>query len=85
MTTEEILRFDEMQIFDRKSINIASKDLAKTLVAFANADGGIIAIRITDATQRIEGINYEVNKVNELLRVPIAVRLFRLLLKKYHA
>lgn len=70
VTIEEILKFDEMQIFDRKSINIAPRDLAKSLVAFANADGGMIAIGISDANKRIEGIDYEVSKLNELLRVP---------------
>lgn len=55
MTIEEILAFDEMQIFDRKSINIDPKALAVTLVAFANADGGTVAIGISDKTRRIEG------------------------------
>ncbi|WP_333647948.1 ATP-binding protein [Lacrimispora sp.] len=67
---EEVLAFEEMQIFDRKSINIEPKALAIPLVAFANADGGTIAIGISDKTRRIEGIDYEVQKLNELLRVP---------------
>nr|WP_288744494.1 RNA-binding domain-containing protein [uncultured Mediterraneibacter sp.] len=40
------------------------------IVAFANADGGDIAIGITDKTKRIEGIDLETKKLNELLRVP---------------
>lgn len=53
---------EENQIFDRKSINISPKDLAIPIVAFANADGGDIAIGITDRTRRIEGIDFETKK-----------------------
>ena len=70
MTIEEILSKEENQTFDRKSINISPKDLAIPIVAFANADGGDIAIGITDRTKRIEGIDFETKKLNELLRVP---------------
>lgn len=70
MTIEEILSKEENQTFDRKSINISPKDLAIPIVAFANADGGDIAIGITDKTKRIEGIDFETKKLNELLRVP---------------
>ena len=52
MTIEEVLSFEEMQIFDRKSINIEPKALAIPLVAFANADGGTIAVGISDKTRR---------------------------------
>lgn len=38
--------------------------------AFTNADGGDIAIGITDKMKRIEGIDFETEKLNELLRVP---------------
>lgn len=70
MTIEEILSKEENQTFDRKSINISPKDLAIPIVAFANADGGDIAIGITDKTRRIEGVDFETKKLNELLRVP---------------
>lgn len=70
MTIEEVLTNEERQIFDRKSINIAPKALAVPIIAFANADGGTIAIGISDKTRKIEGIDYEVQKLNELLRVP---------------
>lgn len=43
MTIEQILQLEEGQTFDRKSINIAATDLASTICAFANADGGIMA------------------------------------------
>lgn len=70
MTIEEILSKEENQTFDRKSINISPKDLAIPIVAMANADGGDIAIGITDKNRRIEGIDFETKKLNELLRVP---------------
>lgn len=70
MKIEEILALKENQTYDKKSISIESKSLAKTLVAFANADGGTIAIGITDKTAKIEGVDFETEKVNDLLRVP---------------
>ena len=66
----EVLQFEEKQIFDRKSIYIVPKALAISVVAFANADGGIIAIGISDKARRIEGVDFETQKLNDLLRVP---------------
>ncbi len=70
MTIEEILNCEEKQTFDRKSIQIDCKSLAITVVAFANADGGRIAIGITDKTRTIEGVDNNTKQLNELLRVP---------------
>ena len=70
MTIEEVLEVEEMQVFDRKSVNIAPKVLAIPIIAFANADGGTVAIGISDKTRRIEGVDYDIQKLNELLRVP---------------
>lgn len=70
MTIEELLQNEERQTFDRKSIMIEPKALAIPLVAFANADGGKIVIGISDKNRRIEGVDYEIERVNELLRVP---------------
>nr|WP_308500301.1 ATP-binding protein [uncultured Agathobacter sp.] len=39
-------------------------------MAFANAYGRTIAIGITDKTRTIEGVDFETEKLNELLRVP---------------
>ena len=44
MTIEEVLAVEEMQVFDRKSVNIAPKVLAIPIIAFANADGGTVAM-----------------------------------------
>ncbi|MCM1498242.1 MAG: putative DNA binding domain-containing protein [Clostridium sp.] len=70
MTIEELLANEEMQVFERKSINIAPKALAIPIIAFANADGGTIVIGVSDKTRKIEGTDYDIQKVNELLRVP---------------
>lgn len=70
MTLEEIISKEEKQVFDRKSADIDAKALAVTIVAFANADGGDIAIGISDKTRRIDGTDYNVKNVNELLRAP---------------
>ena len=70
MTIEEIVTRKEDQTFDCKSIQIAPKALAIPIVAFANADGGIIAIGVSDKTRKIEGVDQDTDKLNELLRVP---------------
>jgi len=69
-TIKEMCEMTENQIFERKSIRIEPKSLAEPIVAFANADGGIIVIGIDDKTCEIEGINDYPQKVNEFLRVP---------------
>ena len=68
MTIEQILQLEEGQTFDRKSINIAATDLASTICAFANADGGDIAVGITNQKRLIEGVDFEMDKLNEILK-----------------
>ena len=70
MTIQEIITRKEDQTFDCKSIQIEPKALAVPIVAFANADGGVIAIGVSDKTRKIEGIDQHTEKLNELLRVP---------------
>lgn len=70
LTLQEILTRKEDQTFDCKSIQVDPKALAIPIVAFANADGGTIAIGVSDKTRKIEGIDQYANKLNELLRVP---------------
>ena len=45
--------------------------MAIPIVAFANADGGVIAIGVSDKTRKIEGVDQYTEKLNELLRVPL--------------
>lgn len=71
MTIQEIQTRKEDQTFDCKSIQIEPKALAVPIVAFANADGGVIAIGVSDKTRKIEGIDQHTEKLNELLRVPL--------------
>ncbi len=70
MTINELLEKEERQIFERKSVMIEPKALAIPVIAFANADGGKIVIGISDKSRRIEGVDYEIERINELLRVP---------------
>jgi len=70
MTLHEIQTRKEGQTFDCKSIQIEPKALAIPIVAFANADGGVIAIGVSGKTRKIEGVNQYSAKLNELLRVP---------------
>ncbi|MGJ4179731.1 ATP-binding protein [Corynebacterium macclintockiae] len=49
----QLLELPEDQWFERKSFRIKPKDLAKTIVGMANAEGGVIAVGITD--RRFDG------------------------------
>lgn len=71
MTIEEVLAKDEKQIFERKSIQVKPTDLSAAICAFANADGGTIAIGISDKHRRIEGVDCHREQLNEILRAPI--------------
>lgn len=66
----EQMRFTtELQIFDRKSARIDAKSLAITIIAFANADVGDIAIGLEDK-DAVSCIDGQEADINELLRVP---------------
>lgn len=71
MVIQNIISHKEDQTFDCKSIQIDPKVLAITVVAFANADGGDIAVGVSDKTRKIEGVDQHTEKLNELLRVPL--------------
>ena len=60
----ELFALREDQWFDRKSILIEPKDLAKTLVALANAEGGVVVVGLRDGV--VEGTRRYPDKVNEL-------------------
>ena len=69
MTLDEILGLTEFQVFDRKSARIDSQALAITIIAFANADGGKIALGVED-DGTLTGVDGMTDHVNELLRAP---------------
>lgn len=60
----------ENKYFDRKSARIKPSDLAALVAGFANAEGGTVAIGISDKAHRIEGVNaIGADKLNALLNV----------------
>ena len=68
---EEYLRFaKENQKFDRKSAKKDIKEIANHIAGFANADGGTLAIGITD-DGKLEGFENYGNKDNDILKSSI--------------
>ena len=62
----------EGQYLDRKSARIKPTEVARHLVAFSNANGGILAIGIED-NGAITGFNYDkANSINDFLYVPFS-------------
>lgn len=71
MTLEQITSAPENRHFDRKSASIKPTQLGAPISAFANAEGGTIAIGINDKTLEIEGINHlGEERINALLMAP---------------
>jgi len=58
-----LLALDEDQWFERKSSRIAAKDVANCLIAFANAEGGVLVVGLHGG--RVEGIGPRADRVNE--------------------
>lgn len=56
MTTQEIISRKEDQTFDCKSIQINPKALAIPIMAFANVDGAVIAITVSDKTRKTKDV-----------------------------
>lgn len=69
ITIEYLINTPENLYFDRKRAKISYQDLANEVASFANANGGIIAVGITDDGV-IEGFNdYGINKLNEAKKI----------------
>ena len=69
ITFDYITKNSENLYFDRKRAKISSQNLANEIASFANANGGVIAVGITD-TGKIEGFNpYGIEKLNEIQKV----------------
>lgn len=64
---EEIRFTTERQQFDRKSPRIDAPSIATSIIAFANADGGLIAVGVEDDGE-ITGIDAFTKNINESLR-----------------
>ncbi|MEW6865030.1 MULTISPECIES: ATP-binding protein [Actinomycetaceae] len=62
-----LLSLDEDQWFERKSGRAAVKDLARPMVAFANAEGGTLAIGLSNG--QIDGVSQQAE--NEIRQAPI--------------
>ncbi|MDU5516134.1 MAG: ATP-binding protein [Cutibacterium avidum] len=62
-----LLSLDEDQWFDRKSGRVAAKDLARPLVAFANAEGGTLAIGLSNG--QVDGVSQRAE--NAIRQAPI--------------
>lgn len=58
----ELAGIAEDQWLERKSTRIAPRDLANTLIGFANADGGIVIVGLSDG--EIEGTNGNLERRN---------------------
>ncbi|HEU5061527.1 MAG TPA: ATP-binding protein [Solirubrobacterales bacterium] len=77
-----LLELPEDQWLDRKSARVAGRDLANSMIGFANADGGFIVVGLHD--EKVEGIGSNSNRQNELLQAnldfcvpPVQVRVRR--------
>lgn len=68
--TWNILRFErEGHHYDRKSARLAAKELARHMSAFANADGGVIALGIEDAGE-VTGLELRDGAENDFRQAP---------------
>ena len=69
ITMEYLKNSPESLYFDRKRAKISNQDLANEIASFANANGGILALGITD-DGKIEGFNrYGIDKLNQCQKV----------------
>ena len=71
LTLDYVCNEPENKLFDRKRANIRPSDLAELISAFANAEGGVVAVGISDKSKRLEGIGcLTQDKLNLLLSTP---------------
>lgn len=68
-TAQALLALDEDQWFERKSARIKPRALADALIGFANADGGVVVVGLSDG--EIEGTDRLGRARNDLMQVPI--------------
>lgn len=71
LTLEVMVSREEGQYYDVKSAQKKPSDLADIVSAYANAEGGIVVIGISDKTRRVEGVNAQgEEKINNFLNLP---------------
>ena len=69
ITEDYIKNTKENLYFERKRAKVSIQDLANEIASFSNANGGVIAVGITD-DGKIEGFNnYGINKLNDFQKV----------------
>lgn len=66
---DALLSVREDQWFDRKSARIAPRDLANALIGMANAEGGTIAVGLSDGT--VEGTDRDASRRNDQIQAPV--------------
>lgn len=66
----QLLDLPEDQWFDRKGIRTAPRDVAKVLVAFANAEGGTVAIGVSREAG-LGGLAADAKRENDLRQAAI--------------
>lgn len=64
-----VVALAEDQWFDRKSIRVSPQKLSQALVAFGNAEGGIIVIGVSDGL--VEGTDAQPARRNELMQAHV--------------
>lgn len=66
---QALLALHEDQWFERKGAQVAAKDLALPLVAFANAEGGVIVVGLHGG--KVQGLKSVASKINDYRQAPI--------------
>lgn len=70
LTLEYLANEEEGQYLDRKSVRIKPNEIARHLVAFANASGGVLVIGIEDDGSIIGFNAKNTQSINDFLNVP---------------
>ncbi len=64
-----VLALREDQWFDRKSVRAEPKSLAQLLVAFANAEGGVVVVGLSDGV--VEGVKAHAHRINDYRQIAV--------------
>src|SRR4051812_32781717 len=64
-----LLELAEDQWLERKSARVSARDLADTLIGFANADGGLVVVGLHD--DKVEGVDSNPSRLNDQMQANI--------------